>query len=362
MTSPQWISKQDPDWLAPGSPADPRLLHSGPDDRILLYPDGQGYRQEIVLQDDLSLAIVDYTLHQDVIVESRSDGDCLKVESQFTGLDREYSFLVVKSDSQDFWRIPAGRRSFEVEVILKSPALESYLLALIERLPASDQASINEALQYVYRGKSRDSGLSTAELFNRILQRPPIVRDCLTWEQLLPDSLKYDIMDFSHATRRLTTPAMKQVTAQILSCPYEGATRRNYLKEKALRLIALYLAEVGQSPLPNADLESIYQAAAILRRQMANPPTVDQLARQVCTNRLKLYEGFHVVYGTTPSIYLRNQRIGYARHLLKTSDWSVSEIAAAVGYTNRHRFATTFRQLTGFNPKAFQLQQQRYAS
>ncbi|MCG8362025.1 MAG: hypothetical protein MJA27_01680 [Pseudanabaenales cyanobacterium] len=47
------------DWLLPGSPSDTRLFHADASDRIFVYPShlGQGYFQEILLRDDLTLFI-----------------------------------------------------------------------------------------------------------------------------------------------------------------------------------------------------------------------------------------------------------------------------------------------------------------
>ncbi|MBE7385518.1 MAG: helix-turn-helix transcriptional regulator [Leptolyngbya sp. SIO1E4] len=161
--------------------------------------------------------------------------------------------------------------------------------------------------------------------------------------------------------RRPITPDMHQVINQILNCPYSGRIRRSYLERKALELVALKLTVLDPSrslscPLNSGDLDGIYQAAKILTCHCQNPPSIEVLARQVGLNRLKLNQGFHRVYGTTPYRYLRNRRLELANHLLSTSELAVEEVAYRVGYTNRSRFATAFRQQFGLNPKTFQIQ------
>ena len=360
MTSPQLISKHALDWLESGSSDDPRLSHSDPDDTIRLYASGQVYRQEITLQDDLSLAIVDYTLRQHVLVENIESEDWLKFEFQLSGPDAGYSFYNYRPGSREFWFTPQYGHVFELEIILKRPMLEQYAQAVFERLP---EHGIRQVLEYLYSGTGRQgAGLTTTELLHRIRQRQTDVQSNQTLENYLPHSLYGEFMDAYHTRLRAITPAMQQVIAQILSCPYRKTTRRSYLKEKSIKLISLYLDALCQPPLPKNDLDCIYDAAAILRNQMTNPPTMEQLARQVYTNRFKLYQGFHTVYGTTPLGYLRNHRMHSAYYLLKTSDWSVSQVAAAVGHSNRSRFATSFLQSFGFKPKAFQLRLQRHAS
>ena len=80
----------------------------------------------------------------------------------------------------------------------------------------------------------------------------------------------------------------------------------------------------------------------------------------VCSSDLN--QGFHEVYGTTPFGYLRDCRLLHARRLLMTSGLSISQVATAVGYTCRSKFATAFRQQMGLNPKAFQMQAWRLVS
>ncbi|MEO0988034.1 MAG: AraC family transcriptional regulator, partial [Cyanobacteria bacterium J06639_14] len=56
------------DWLEPGRPNDSRLFHADASDLILVCPThlGQGYFQEILLRDDLSLFIHDHVFDQDL--------------------------------------------------------------------------------------------------------------------------------------------------------------------------------------------------------------------------------------------------------------------------------------------------------
>ncbi|MEM0978704.1 MAG: AraC family transcriptional regulator [Cyanobacteria bacterium P01_H01_bin.58] len=367
MTFPQLISIPHPEWLTPGSPADPRLFHTAPDDKIQLYPAGQGYRQEVVLQDDLSLNIVDYTLHRDTVFEKqkgkkRGENELI-FEFQLTDLDTQDRFCYPYLSGQDFWLTPGHQRIFEVEVRLKQPLLGQYCQAMAEGLPEPVQPTISQILEHFSsRGKQKRPRFTQAELLNRLLADPSIMGSDRVLYRPLPHALFGKATDINYAIRQNITPVMRQLIAQILSCPYQGVTRRSYLKRQALKLVSLYLEAMYHPPLPKAELTCIYKAAAILRERMTDPPDVEQLARQVYTNRFKLYRGFHAVYGTTPVGYLRTYRIGLAYQLFYTSDLSVSQVATAVGYSNRSRFATAFRQIVGLKPKAFQLQLQRRAS
>ncbi|MEM9003865.1 MAG: helix-turn-helix transcriptional regulator [Cyanobacteria bacterium P01_F01_bin.86] len=368
MTTRQILNQWE-NWLLPGSPSDSRLFHADAADQILVYPAhlGQGYRQKILLRDDLTLIILDYTLAQDVVYHSLDPGDCLKFEFR---LDAGYSSFLPQFGLQHLGFNPAHKRAFEVEVIFKLPSLVTYFQSFMERLPCPTQSIAERTLLALYKHRTGGKFSSVTSMLNRICDR---TRDAKrspalafsspnNFEHILPDDLYAEAIDLIYTIRHPHTPVINQVIGQILSCPYQGTIRRTYLECKALELVSLHLEAMTQPCLNQADLNSVYQAAAILRKQLINPPTVEILARQVHTNRLKLNRGFHQVYGTTPYGYLKNCRLNQARRLLLTSELSVEKVAATVGYTCRSKFATAFRQQMGLNPKTFQMQAWQLAS
>ena len=175
-------------------------------------------------------------------------------------------------------------------------------------------------------------------------------------DSAMPDRLYMSMLDVMYANCTTITPEMAAIVGQILSCPYRGQTRRQHLQQKALELVALRIESIATPTLRPDDLDCIYRAAAILRSDLVRPPSIESLARQAHTNRLKLNQGFHAVYGTTPYQYLRDSRLWMAQRLLATSTLSVGKIATAVGYSSRNHFAKAFRNQTGLNPKLFQMQ------
>ena len=368
MTTRQVLNHWE-EYLLPGSPSDSRLFHADASDQILVYPThlGRGYRQKILLRDDLTLVILDYTLTQDVVTHLPDAGDCLKFEFR---PDAGYSSFLPKFGLQNLGVTLAHRRAFEVEVIFKLPSLVTYFQSFMERLPPQTRGIAERTLLALYRYRTGGAFSTMTGMLPRIFARTRGGDRSLTiahhapvnFEQILTDDLYAEAIDLIYATRRTQTRAIKQVIGQILSCPYQGTIRRAYLERKTLELISMHLDGMAQPPLNKADLNSVYQAAAILRTQLVNPPTVEILARQVHTNRLKLNRGFRQVYGTTPYGYLKDCRLNQARRLLLISELSVAKVAAAVGYSCRSKFATAFRQQMGLNPKAFQMQAWQLAS
>lgn len=350
------------DWLVPGNPNDSLLLHAEASDRILICPSciGQGYVHEILLREDLFLCIHDYQLSQDVMIEVQDECDRLEFEFQLIGPDAGYGFFVPYFGLRSFGARQSHKRHFKVGVFFQQSTLINYFQSFMERLLPPTQAIAERVLQALC--ERRCSRSTPAERVNQFLQNEKISNPALTFEQHLPNPLYAEAIALDYAARTPITSAMETIIRQILSCPYQGITRRTYLEQKALALVSMKLNAMEQPRLNTADLSCIYQAETLLRQQVVTPPTVETLARQVCTNRFKLNQGFHEVYGTTPYGYLRDYRLRQARWLLMTTDLSVGQAALTVGYQNRSSFAIAFRQKFGVNPKELQMQVRQCAS
>ena len=62
---------------------------------------------------------------------------------------------------------------------------------------------------------------------------------------------------------------------------------------------------------------------------------------------------FHVIYGISPSDFIRQVRIDRAKSLLAGDYGSIAEISETVGYTNIFYFSRVFRQSTGMSPTEY---------
>jgi len=346
-------------WLEPGGLHVPTMLHCDLDDIIQVCPThlGQGYVQEIPLREDLSLVIIDYTLHQPLLVDAPGDHGLLEFEFQLSGPDPGQSFFVPYFGLRSFGVRPAQKRIFKVEVFFKPPTLNDYFQDFTQRLTTPVRQMIEAILRQLCRYQAGPSSLSLSSALDRLMSAQSLFDQ--TYEQLLTHALYSDAVVLGSATCHPITPEMETIIGQILNCPYQGTTRRAYLERKAVKLVALRLEVLNQPvaiPLIQDDINRIYRAESILRKQLQQPPSVEALARQVALNRLKLNQGFHHVFGTTPYGHLRNCRLRQARRLLMTTDLSVEHVAEQVGYISRSRFASAFRKEYGLNPKTFQMQ------
>jgi DNA-binding response OmpR family regulator len=97
---------------------------------------------------------------------------------------------------------------------------------------------------------------------------------------------------------------------------------------------------------------SLLQAMEILRANLAEPPSLVDLARRVGSNERSLTELFRSHHGMPVFAWLREERYRHACHLLLSSDWDVGVVGAMVGYGNA-AFASGFRERYGVTPSAY---------
>lgn len=76
-------------------------------------------------------------------------------------------------------------------------------------------------------------------------------------------------------------------------------------------------------------------------------------AATACISKYHYIRLFHQAFGQTPHEFLVRRRMDRARHLLATSDLSVSEVCLEVGYESLGTFSSRFRQLAGCAPTEF---------
>ncbi|MBW4591973.1 MAG: AraC family transcriptional regulator [Brasilonema angustatum HA4187-MV1] len=169
------------------------------------------------------------------------------------------------------------------------------------------------------------------------------------------------VPEYFNLRPNLITPAKQVALQQILHCPYQGLTRKMYLESKVLELVSLKLADQIIAPteklLRLQEIDSIHHAKEVLLRNISNPPSLIDLAKQVGINECTLKRGFRQIFGTTVFGYLHDYRMEQARQLLLSGQMKIEQVAQIVGYANRSRFASAFKKKYGVNPKAYQMQQ-----
>lgn len=103
-------------------------------------------------------------------------------------------------------------------------------------------------------------------------------------------------------------------------------------------------------PFRKQDIQYIRQAKAILTENFDRPMTIPQLAKKVGINESKLKIGFKHLYGQSIHDCLQQLRIEKAKHMLITTNITVTDIAFYVGYSQLNHFITLFKGVVGHTP------------
>jgi AraC-like DNA-binding protein len=97
----------------------------------------------------------------------------------------------------------------------------------------------------------------------------------------------------------------------------------------------------------------IGQALALLHKEPANPWTISNLARRVGLSRTRLAERFRHFLGDSPMAYLTQWRLKLGAEILQSTEHSVAEVAAAVGYGSEAAFNRAFKREFDCPPAQF---------
>jgi transcriptional regulator GlxA family with amidase domain len=113
-------------------------------------------------------------------------------------------------------------------------------------------------------------------------------------------------------------------------------------------------AQYIHRPLPPVvDTNPVGRAQQWAMEHLAEPLTVDELARAVHVAPRTFARLFGQSTGTTPARWLADRRIAVARELLETTPATVSHIARAVGFASVDSLQQQFRRVLGTTPSRY---------
>jgi DNA-binding response OmpR family regulator len=121
-----------------------------------------------------------------------------------------------------------------------------------------------------------------------------------------------------------------------------------------LRLTPRSAAEPSTPPELLAPDEVILRAAMrYIGTQLAQLPSLAEIAHKVGTHDKKLSSIFREHLGMTVFAWIRDERLRRGRELLADSRMSMQDIAEQVGFRSACNFTTAFRERAGVTPSAF---------
>ena len=158
------------------------------------------------------------------------------------------------------------------------------------------------------------------------------------------------------------TPSMAIVLNQLFHNNLNESIKKIYYKGKAYELMSLYFnrsddASVEQCPflIDEENVLKLRKAKEIILANMSEPPSLQELANQVGLNLKKLKTGFKQIYGDTVYGFLLDYKMEYARQLLDSGSYNVSEVGLKIGYSTASHFIAAFKKKFGTTPKKYLL-------
>lgn len=156
------------------------------------------------------------------------------------------------------------------------------------------------------------------------------------------------------------SPSMMIVLNQLVNFNIVPSIKNLYHKAKAYELLSLYFnkseeANVEQCPFlsDEKNVQKIREAKDIIIANMAEPPSLQELANEIGLGLKKLKEGFKQIYGDSVYSFLFDYKMDYARKLLDTGEYNVNEVGLKVGYSTSSHFIAAFKKKFGTTPKKY---------
>jgi len=156
------------------------------------------------------------------------------------------------------------------------------------------------------------------------------------------------------------SPSMAIVLNQLMNYNLHPTVKALYFKGKIYELLSLYFnrpadANVEQCPflVDEENVVKIKRAKEIIISQMAEPPTLLELSKEINLPLKRLKEGFKQIYGDSVFSFLFDYKMEVARQLLATGSHNVNEVGLRLGYSTASHFIASFKKKFGTTPKKF---------
>jgi AraC family transcriptional regulator len=157
------------------------------------------------------------------------------------------------------------------------------------------------------------------------------------------------------AMPRPMTSEQRKVVASLTEPPVAKAAQILWYQSKALELMAHFLFEPKDPEFfcmrqKRVARDRVERTKELLARDLANPPTLEQLGAEVGCSPFYLSRIFSREVGLTIPQYLRNIRMERAAELLRSGRFNVTEAAIEVGYSSLSHFSKAFCETIGCCP------------
>lgn len=155
--------------------------------------------------------------------------------------------------------------------------------------------------------------------------------------------------------------ALRRCLRDMVSPPVDPRRLPLYLQAKSSEFLCLLLsAPTLASPAPRIaprDSQALEEARRRLLADLARPPRLAELSRDIGMSESKLKQRFKEYHGQTLSDCLHQARLREAERLLGDDRLAIARVAEALGYEHPANFTTAFKREFGLTPRDYRKRQ-----
>jgi len=151
----------------------------------------------------------------------------------------------------------------------------------------------------------------------------------------------------------IMTPQMQSIVDSLFNIQYEGKTKMMFFRSQITALLSHFfgqLAVLQTEKINTHEREKLNQARDILLENIENPPSLNEISKQIGLNTFKLKKEFKALFGVPVFKYLQNERLTLAHKMIRNQDATVQEAAWHVGYDSLSSFSNAFEKKFGYRP------------
>ena len=159
---------------------------------------------------------------------------------------------------------------------------------------------------------------------------------------------------------KILNPNEIVVLNQMFHYGLHSSLEKLYTKGKVYELLSLYFNksngdDAQKCPFleDEANVEKVRKVKEIIIENMLDPPSLHELSDKVKLPLQHLKDGFKQIYGETVFAFLFNYKMEYARKLLATKKYNITETSFEVGYSTPSHFIVAFKKKYGSTPKKY---------
>ncbi len=190
-------------------------------------------------------------------------------------------------------------------------------------------------------------------------------------EKEIPDILKEANISIKELSQRFCSadhsiliPSQQKIEcifAPLYDLP--ESLRIPYFKLKIQELL-LFLSRIDPkeqelTQYRSGQTELIKEVHQLLIHNLNQRYTIHELSKRYLINASSLKEIFKAVYGMPIATYMKEYRMKTAASMLRKTNDSIAQIAAAVGYESQSKFSNAFRDIFQMLPKEYRKQYQK---